>query len=168
VTLTITPATAADLDALVELLDDMDQFYGDTPEDPQHRRALIQRLVLADPPVAHVLLARLPEAGAAGLAAYSFLWPAAGATHSLYLKELHIRRDHRRTGIGRALMKRLAEIADDAGCSRIEWTTDTRNENAQKFYALLGATPRTGKLAYRIEGSDVRAARDRWTDQPPT
>jgi ribosomal protein S18 acetylase RimI-like enzyme len=165
VTLTITPATAADLDALVELLDDMDQFYGDTPEDPQHRRALIQRLILTDQPVAHVLLARLPGVGAVGLAAYSFLWPAAGATHSLYLKELHVRRDHRRSGIGRALMQRLAEIADNAGCSRIEWTTDTSNDNAQKFYTLLGATPHAGKLAYRIEGPDIRAACERWNER---
>jgi GNAT superfamily N-acetyltransferase len=55
-----------------------------------------------------------------GFASYSFLWPAAGLTQSLYLKELFVTAKARRQGVGQALMERLIDIAKKAGCSRVE------------------------------------------------
>lgn len=87
----------------------------------------------------------------AGLAAYSFLWPAIGLTRSLYLKELYVGRAHRGKGVGRLLTDGLREVAGRHGCSRLEWTTDDDNAAAQRFYAGLGAAVRTSKLFYRVE-----------------
>jgi len=36
------------------------------------------------------------------------------------------------------------------GCTRIEWTTDTGNLAAQRFYESLGARPLPTKLFYRV------------------
>ena len=91
----------------------------------------------------------LHEGAPAGLAAYSFLWPAVGVTRSLYLKELFVRAASRRHGIGKLLMRELDRIAAEHRCSRIEWTADAGNPDAQRFYAALGAEPLATKVFYR-------------------
>jgi RimJ/RimL family protein N-acetyltransferase len=47
-------------------------------------------------------------------------------------------------------MEGLYRIAADHGCSRVEWTTDTGNSGAQRFYESLGAAPLTTKIFYRL------------------
>ena len=87
------------------------------------------------------------------MAAYSFLWPAAGLTRSLYLKELYIGEGYRRRGAGRLLMQALFEVAGQHGCSRVEWTTDSGNAGAQAFYEMLRLPRHPSKVFYRVEGA---------------
>jgi GNAT superfamily N-acetyltransferase len=87
-----------------------------------------------------------------GLASYSFLWPAAGVTRSLYLKELYVVEQSRHRGIGRLLISELCRIALNNGCSRVEWTADTDNPVALSFYATLGVPPQSDKQMYRLDG----------------
>jgi ribosomal protein S18 acetylase RimI-like enzyme len=86
------------------------------------------------------------------------LWPAIGLTRSLYLKELYVPESLRRTGIGKLLMKNLFEIAVKHDCSRVEWTTDSDNPNAQRFYELLGVPQNSSKLFYRLGGEALLQA----------
>jgi GNAT superfamily N-acetyltransferase len=88
-----------------------------------------------------------------GLASYSFLWPAAGVTRSLYLKELYVVEQSRHRGIGRLLISELCRIALNKGCSRVRWTADTDNPTALRFYATLGVPPKSDKLMYRLDGN---------------
>ncbi|WP_460793079.1 GNAT family N-acetyltransferase [Micromonospora sonneratiae] len=73
---------------------------------------------------------------AAGLASYTFLWPAVGLTRSLYLKEPYVSKTHRRRGIGTLLMSILATIAAENRCSRLEWTTDTDKRQGAEVLRL--------------------------------
>lgn len=147
----VEPAVPSDVPAIAVLLEELDRFYGTEEFAPiEERVAEIDRLLFGAQPAAHVLIAH--EAGrATGLAAYSFLWPAAGVTSSMYLKELYVAREYRRRGVGKLLMRQLREIAARRGCSRIEWTTDQDNPDAQRFYAALGFAPHGGKVLYRVE-----------------
>ncbi len=123
--ITVSPALPHDAPAMAALLAEMDHFYGATgtkPADDQVRQ--IHDALFSSPPAAYALLARHGTA-VAGIATYSFLWPAAGRTRSLYLKELYVARAYRRQGIGNLLMQALTELAGMHQCSRIEWTTDT-------------------------------------------
>ncbi|MGH3699312.1 MAG: GNAT family N-acetyltransferase, partial [Pseudonocardiaceae bacterium] len=90
-----------------------------------------------------------------GMAAYSFLWPAAGVTRSLYLKELYVTEAFRRQGIGTLLMQELYRVAADHMCSRVEWTADAGNVLADGFYTRLGVPVNRGKIFYRVEGGGV-------------
>ena len=149
--LAITKATKDDVPAIAELLEEMDRFYGVTEFEPlDARMAQIRAIVFTDPPAAHLLLAH-DDDRAAGLATYSFLWPAVGLTRSLYLKELYVADAYRRRGVGRLLMDRVRGIADETGCSRVEWTTDRDNEGARRFYKGLGYAIHPGKVFYRLE-----------------
>jgi len=61
------------------------------------------------------------------------------ARPTLYLEDLFEMPSHRRRGIGRALLQRLASIAVERQCGRFEWAVLDWNLEAQRFYASLGA-----------------------------
>lgn len=125
----------------------------------------INEAIFTTPPAAYALLARdgLTRDGGqvAGLAAYSFLWPAIGATRSLYLKELYVPDAYRGRGVGTLLTRAVFETATRLGCTRVEWTTDADNAAAQAFYAKLGLPALPSKVFYRVEdsGSGLRLIR---------
>ena len=90
----VAPARPADVLALTELLEEMDRFYaaaGRTSRDERMRQTA--EALFSDPAAAHVLLA-WDGRQLAGMAAYSYLWPAVGRTRSLYLKELYVGESH--------------------------------------------------------------------------
>jgi GNAT superfamily N-acetyltransferase len=82
------------------------------------------------------------------------LWPAAGLTRSLYLKELYVAVAHRLAGTGALLMRAIFGTARKHACSRVEWTTDTANTAAQDFYGNLGLPKHPSKVFYRVDGPD--------------
>jgi GNAT superfamily N-acetyltransferase len=139
------------IDAMAVLLEEMDRFYGSTKFEPYDKRiAEIRDALFADVPAAYALLA-WSETELVGMASYSFLWPAVGVTRSLYLKELYVSHTWQRQGIGKVLMDGLVTVAVEHGCSRIEWTTERGNEDAQRFYEKLGASRREEKVFFRVE-----------------
>ena len=157
----VTQAEPADVRALADIAEEMDRFYGAAKVEPAEiRMRQISEALFHDPPSAYALLAwnnnRL-----IGFASYSFLWPAVGLTRSLYLKELYVSEAARGQGIGKLLMQHLYNIAAKQGCSRVEWTTDRDNLDAQGFYSQLGVPVQASKLFYRIEGDDLRASEQR-------
>lgn len=157
-TITITHAKPADITALADIAEGMDCFYGATEVEPLDARLRqINEALFNDPPSAYALLA-WHDGKLAGFASYSFLWPAVGLTRSLYLKELYIIEAERGHGTGKLLMRHLCKIAAEHRCSRVEWTTDQDNRDAQQFYANLGVPINASKPFYRIEGDDLRRA----------
>ncbi|WP_157440629.1 GNAT family N-acetyltransferase [Actinokineospora inagensis] len=151
--ISVRPALATDRDGIAALLGEVDKFYGDdAPESPETRvRQISEVLGNQDAGGVQVIVAQDHAGLLAGFASFSNLWPAAGSTSSLYLKELYVQESYRSIGVGRVLMQHLIEIARDRGFSRVEWTTDTSNQDAQGFYEKLGFSPRSGKLFYRAE-----------------
>ena len=146
---TVAHARPEDAEALAGLLDELERFYGGEPsESLDDQVAQISDALFSQRPAASVLLA-WDEDKLAGFASYSYLWPAAGSTKSLYLKELYVAQAYRRTGVGKQLMDALHELARAEQCSRVEWTTDTDNGAAQRFYEELGVPANTSKIFYR-------------------
>lgn len=62
------------------------------------------------------------------------------AKPGLYLEDLYVQPAHRRSGIGKAVLKRLAALAVERGCGRFEWSVLDWNHNAIGFYESCGAT----------------------------
>jgi GNAT superfamily N-acetyltransferase len=149
-------AASGDESKIAVLCAELDGFYGDTPEGtPAERAAAVRDVLFGAPPLAYALLA-WDGGDLAGMAAYSFLWPAAGLTASLYLKELYVAAAYRGSGVGRMLMDELGAIADRRGLSRVEWTIDSANQGAQAFYETFGARPLTSKVFYRADPGITR------------
>ncbi len=68
----------------------------------------------------------------------------------LYLEDLFVRPAVRGKGYGRALLVRLAELARDRDCGRMEWAVLDWNKPAIQFYLKLGARPNEGWSIYRL------------------
>ena len=73
------------------------------------------------------------------------------ARPTLYLEDLFVLTEHRRAGVGNALMERLTGYARERGCGRFEWVVLDWNTNAQAFYQRLGARHLTEWQTYRLE-----------------
>jgi GNAT superfamily N-acetyltransferase len=152
----IRPADRKDVEAIEILMDDLDRFYGAADVEPSSKRMpQITAALFQEPRAAYVLLAWEDEQ-LVGMAAYSFLWPAAGVTRSLYLKEIYIAEAFRRKGVGASLMQQLCQVAVERECSRVEWTTDKGNVLGEDFYEKLGIPKNQEKIFYRLEGEGVR------------
>ncbi|MGW6603115.1 N-acetyltransferase family protein [Streptomyces sp. NPDC055036] len=145
----IEAATEADISVLSRMLGEVEAYYGgaNIPGDPEQIRAAI----LGPNPAATVLIARDDDGQVLGFASYSRLFPAAGADVSLYMKELFVREQHRRRGVGGHLMDAVQAVATAAECSRLEWTADADNPTALAFYEARGARQSHDKVVYRAE-----------------
>lgn len=157
---TITDAQPHDARALADLLLEMDRFYGgEILESAETKVRHIKSVLFRSDPAAHVILA-WEGRELAGMAAYTFLWPALRTTMSLYLKELYVRQSYRGSGTGRLLMRHLFKRAADDGCSRVEWTADEDNAEARRFYEKLGFPEHPSKIFYRAENLGALAGPD--------
>jgi GNAT superfamily N-acetyltransferase len=78
------------------------------------------------------------------------------AQPGLYLEDLFVVPEHRGGGVGRKLLERLAQIAVDRGCGRLEWAVLDWNKDAIGFYERLGATPNSDWTVYRLTGEPLR------------
>ncbi|ARV60358.1 GNAT family N-acetyltransferase [Nostocales cyanobacterium HT-58-2] len=58
----------------------------------------------------------------------------------IYLEDLFVLPEYRREGVGRALLIKIAQIAIERGCGRLEWSVLDWNEPAIAFYRRMGAT----------------------------
>lgn len=62
------------------------------------------------------------------------------AKPGLYLEDLYVRPAHRRSGLGKAILSRLAQIAVQRDYGRFEWSVLDWNEDAIRFYENMGAS----------------------------
>ena len=70
----------------------------------------------------------------------------------LYLEDLYVRPEHRGKGYGKALLRRLAQIAVERGCGRLEWWCLDWNRPSIDFYLAMGAEPMSDWTVYRVAG----------------
>ena len=132
-------AGEADATPIAQLLHDFNSEYEDyTPGVP----ALTERLgeLLAENKVI-VLLAGSPAVGFALFRLRPSLWAKAG---DAYLEELYVIPEHRRQGIGRALLNAAIDSARDAGANHFELTTGETDKEARALYESRGFTNREG------------------------
>ena len=79
------------------------------------------------------------------------------AKPGLYLEDLYVQPAHRGSGLGKALLTRLAGIAAERGYGRFEWSVLDWNENAIRFYQRMGATVMPDWRICRIAGEALAA-----------
>lgn len=70
----------------------------------------------------------------------------------IYLEDLFVRPSYRGRGYGSALLRRLAKIAVERGCGRLEWSCLDWNRPSIDFYLSRGAQPMEDWTVYRLTG----------------
>lgn len=74
----------------------------------------------------------------------------------LYLEDLYVSPEYRGKGYGKAILKKLASIAVERKCGRLEWWCLDWNKPSIDFYLSLGAEPMSDWTVYRIAGETLK------------
>lgn len=81
---------------------------------------------------------------------YFYTYSSFLARRTLYLEDIFVTEDKRRSGIGKLLFDKLIKIAKKQKCGRMEWCVLDWNQKAIDFYNKLGANPLGDWIYYRM------------------
>ena len=74
----------------------------------------------------------------------------------IYLEDLFVKPEYRGRGYGKGLLTKLAEIAVERGCGRLEWWCLDWNTPSIEFYKSMGAVPMDEWTTFRIAGETLQ------------
>jgi GNAT superfamily N-acetyltransferase len=86
----------------------------------------------------------------AGMALWFVSFSTWRGRHGIWLEDLFVQPEHRRLGLGRALLEALAQICVERGYQRLEWWVLDWNTLAHDFYRSLGAEPQSDWTTWRV------------------
>jgi GNAT superfamily N-acetyltransferase len=151
--LVIRPATEEDAGLLFDLILELAGYEGLT--DAVGGDAETLRRSLFEQRTAEALVL---EAGAeaVGYAVFFTTFSTFECRSGIWLEDVYVRPEHRRGGIGRAVMEHLAGLALKRGHTRFEWCALDWNEPALDFYEGLGATRLDDWLTFRLDREGIK------------
>lgn len=144
----IRPTTEADLPIILSLIRELAEYERE-PDAVVATETGLREVLFGAKRSAEVLLA-LEQGEPVGFAVYFFNFSTWLGRPGLYLEDLFVRPNMRGKGYGRALLERLAQIAQARGCGRMEWAVLDWNEPAIQFYRKLGAEPMNEWTVFRL------------------
>lgn len=147
-------ATVNDAPVIVELIRALAAYERLSHEVIMTEEALRDTL-FGPKPYAEVLLAQEDER-VVGFALYFHNYSTFLAKPGIYLEDLFVRPESRGKGHGKALLVRLARIAVDRGCGRLEWAVLDWNQPAIEFYHSLGGQGQNEWTIFRVTGPSLR------------
>ena len=154
-TLQIRPGELADVPVIADLIRGLSRY-----EKLEHMVTMTEEkltdALFGEPRYAETLIAE-DDGEAVGFALFFHNFSTFLAQPGLYLEDLFVVPGHRAEGIGRKLLERLAQIALDRGCGRLEWAVLDWNTDAIGFYERLGAKPNSEWTVYRLTGEALDA-----------
>ncbi len=153
--LTLRFATAADAKTLHRFIVDLATFEREPDAVEATPESLAAQLDSAPAPF-QCLLAE-DDGEALGFALFFHNYSTWRGRPGLYLEDLFVPERHRGRGVGSALLTRLAAIAVERGCARMEWAVLDWNETAMDFYAGLGAVKQGDWVIHRLTGEALGA-----------
>jgi GNAT superfamily N-acetyltransferase len=89
----------------------------------------------------------------AGFALWFLNFSTWRGTHGIHLEDLFVSPGHRGTGLGRELLRTLAQECVDRGFSRLEWSVLDWNTPSIEFYRAAGAVPMDEWTVFRLTDS---------------
>jgi GNAT superfamily N-acetyltransferase len=152
-TFQIRSTTESDLPVILSLIRDL-ATYEREPDAVVATEEGLREVLFGPKPSAEVLLA-LENAEPVGFAVYFYNFSTWLGRPGLYLEDLFVRPEKRGKGYGRALLQRLAQIAKDRGCGRMEWAVLDWNDPAIQFYRKLGAEPMNEWTVFRLTAEGI-------------
>ncbi len=98
----------------------------------------------------------LAEGKEVGFALFFYNFSTFLGRGGLYLEDLYVKPEYRKNGVGKAILKKLAQTAVERGCGRVEWWCLNWNRPSIEFYRSLGAEPMKEWTVYRLTGEALR------------
>lgn len=145
---TIRLATAADAATIHGFIVAL-AVYEREPDAVEVTPAVLAAQLASDRPPFECLLAEV-DGTAVGCALFFQIYSTWRGRIGLHLEDLFVLPEHRRRGLGTALLARLAALALARGCARLEWAVLDWNLPAIEFYRASGAEPLGEWTTWRV------------------
>jgi GNAT superfamily N-acetyltransferase len=158
----VRPATLADVPAILGFIKELAE-YERAPNDVVATEADLARDLFGERPCCEAIMGLVRETPdgpdvCRGFALFFHNYSTWRGHKGLYLEDLYVQPEFRGVGLGRALFARVAEIAVERNCPRLEWNVLDWNEPALKFYRALGAEAMNEWTIHRLSGDALRRA----------
>jgi GNAT superfamily N-acetyltransferase len=150
----IRPAVEADAQLLFDLIMELATY--EKMADLVAGDAEVLRRSLFEEKVAEALLLETADGEAVGYAIFFTTFSTFECRSGIWLEDVYVRPEHRRGGIGRAVMEHLAQIALERGHVRLDWVALDWNEPALNFYDKLGAKRLDDWKMLRLEKDGIK------------
>jgi GNAT superfamily N-acetyltransferase len=155
----IRPATEEDVQLLFDLILELAAY--EKLADKMAGDADVLRRSLFEQKVAEALLLETADGEAVGYAIFFTTFSTFECRSGIWLEDVYVRPEHRRGGIGRAVMEHLAQIAQERGHVRLDWVALEWNEPALNFYEKLGARRLDDWKMLRLERDGIKRLAER-------
>jgi GNAT superfamily N-acetyltransferase len=146
-------ATHADAALLLRFIRALAEYEREPDAVRVTEQTLARQLADEDPPF-ECLIASL-DGEPAGFALFFRTYSTWLGQPGIWLEDLFVAPEARRRGVGRALLQRLAAIAEERACGRLEWSVLEWNQPAIEFYASLGAKLMDDWRICRVTGAGI-------------
>ena len=103
-----------------------------------------------DKGVANVLFV-LEDGKEVGFVLYFYNYSTFVGRAGIYVEDLYVLPKYRGKGYGKGLLQKLANIAVEKGCARMEWVCLDWNKPSIEFYLRIGAKPLSEWTTYRLD-----------------
>lgn len=130
-------------------------IFDDAQDEMEATVADIEKGLFASDSVAHGVLAYLDNQPV-GFAVYFYNYSTWVGRKGLYLEDLYVCPEFRNLGIGKAILKYLAQLAVSQNCGRFEWCALEWNTPAIGFYESIGAKQQEEWRVYRLTGEALQ------------
>lgn len=157
-TLSIRPATPADLPLIAELIRALAE-YEKLAHEVRFDEATLAAKLFGARPYAEVIIGEI-DGVPQGFALFFHNFSTFEGRPGVYLEDLFVRPAARGSGLGKALLARLAAIAVERDCARLEWSVLDWNEPSIGFYKALGARMMDEWTIMRVDGGALSALAD--------
>ena len=150
-TLSIRPATAADLPLIAQLIRELAE-YEKLAHEVRFDEAVLGAKLFGARPYAEVVIGELsgiPQ----GFALFFHNFSTFEGRPGIYLEDLFVRPSARGSGLGKALLSHRAALAVERDCARLEWSVLDWNAPAIGFYQALGARSMDEWTVMRVDGA---------------
>jgi GNAT superfamily N-acetyltransferase len=152
-TIAIRTATPADLTLIGELICAL-AAYEKLSHEVRFDEAVLGEKLFGSRPYAEVLIGEL-DGTAQGFALFFHNFSTFEGLPGIYLEDLFVKPEARGSGLGKALLEKLAALAVGRGCARLEWSVLDWNQPAIGFYQKLGARLMDGWTGMRVDGDSL-------------
>ena len=153
--MTIRPATAADVSTILQLIIDL-AVYEREPDAVKATVAGLTDTLFGAIPTVEAIVAEA-DGTVVGMALFFTNYSTWSGRNGIYLEDLYVTPEARGSGLGKALLTRLAQLAVERGCARLEWSVLDWNAPAIGFYRAIGAVPKDEWTVYRLDGDALAA-----------
>jgi GNAT superfamily N-acetyltransferase len=150
----IRQAVAADLPLIAQLIGELAE-YEKLAHAVDFSEVELRQHLFGPRPYAEALIAEEKGQGI-GFALFFHNFSTFHGKPGIYLEDLFVRPAFRGNGHGKALLRRLAQLAVERGCCRLEWAVLDWNKPSIEFYDALGAKPLDDWIIYRLTGDSLR------------